>query len=253
MLKPIKSKQNKEKPIVRVGERLWTPENDGPGPSELEKREKKRRERGLWTQTFDLHRIDRPIPTADDSKWQSLLIWNQASDPRNRAPDSDYLPPPGDQLFYCVVFSNLDLIAVFSPLRTLLSFFRPADTPPLIAGEADLGNNVAASTEAHSKRMDAVSPHFPHPNDCWGHSGRIAWVFPFPACIFVITPCWGCPSVFRLFIIRAKRVSNCYMQEKKNWPSVCPDVRLILVLVLGRQIIYGQNTVYLCLSKYIVF
>ena len=54
-------------------------------------------------------------------------------------------------------------------------------------------------------------------------------------------------------IIRAKRVSNCYMQEKKNWPSVCPDVRLILVLALGRQIVYGQNTVYLCLSKYIVF
>ena len=33
--------------------------------------------------------------------------------------------------------------------------------------------------------------------------------------------------------------------------SVC--VRLILVLVLGRQTVYGQNTVYLCLSKYIVF
>ena len=31
------------------------------------------------------------------------------------------------------------------------------------------------------------------------------------------------------------------------------DVRLILVLVLGQQIVYGQNTVYLCLSKYIVF
>ena len=30
-------------------------------------------------------------------------------------------------------------------------------------------------------------------------------------------------------------------------------VRLILVLVLRRQIVYGQNTVYLCLSKYIVF
>ena len=34
-----------------------------------------------------------------------------------------------------------------------------------------------------------------------------------------------------VYIFRAKRVSNCYMQEKKNWPSVCPDVRLILVLV----------------------
>ena len=30
-----------------------------------------------------------------------------------------------------------------------------------------------------------------------------------------------------LLIIRAKRVSNCYMQEKKNWPFVCPDVRII--------------------------
>ena len=34
---------------------------------------------------------------------------------------------------------------------------------------------------------------------------------------------------------------------------MCVDVRLILVLVLGRQSVYGQNTVYLCLSKYIVF
>ena len=34
---------------------------------------------------------------------------------------------------------------------------------------------------------------------------------------------------------------------------VCVDSRLILVLVLGRQIVYGLNTVYLCLSKYIVF
>ena len=35
----------------------------------------------------------------------------------------------------------------------------------------------------------------------------------------------------KFLIIRAKRVSNCYMQEKKNWPcvwmSVCVDVRLI--------------------------
>ena len=30
-------------------------------------------------------------------------------------------------------------------------------------------------------------------------------------------------------------------------------VRLILVLVWGRQTVYGQNTVYLCLSKYIVW
>ena len=53
-------------------------------------------------------------------------------------------------------------------------------------------------------------------------------------------------------LIRAKRVSNCYMQEKKKL-TVCVYVRLIFVLVLGRQIVYGQNTVYLCLSKYIVF
>ena len=60
-----------------------------------------------------------------------------------------------------------------------------------------------------------------------------------------------------LFFIRAKRVSNCYIQEKKKTDRlcgcVCVDVRLILVLVLGRQTVYGQNTVYLCLSKYIVF
>ena len=35
--------------------------------------------------------------------------------------------------------------------------------------------------------------------------------------------------------------------------KVCACVRLILVLVWGRQTVYGQNTVYLCLSKYIVF
>ena len=41
--------------------------------------------------------------------------------------------------------------------------------------------------------------------------------------------------------------------RKKNLPSVCPDVRLILVLVLCRQTVHGQNTVYLCLSKCTVF
>ena len=46
--------------------------------------------------------------------------------------------------------------------------------------------------------------------------------------------------------------------EKKKL-TVCVDVCVcgctanLLVLVLGRQIVYGQNTVYLCLSKYIVF
>ena len=42
-------------------------------------------------------------------------------------------------------------------------------------------------------------------------------------------------------------------KKKTDRLCVCPDVRLILVLVLDRQIVYGQNTVYLCLSKYIVF
>ena len=41
-------------------------------------------------------------------------------------------------------------------------------------------------------------------------------------------------------------------KNKTDRMCVCPDVRLILVLVLGRQIVYGQNTVYLCLSKCIV-
>ena len=35
--------------------------------------------------------------------------------------------------------------------------------------------------------------------------------------------------------------------------EVCACVRVILVLVLGRQTVYGQKTVYLCLSTYIVF
>ena len=30
-----------------------------------------------------------------------------------------------------------------------------------------------------------------------------------------------------VIFIRAKRVSNCYMQEKNNGPFVCPDVRII--------------------------
>ena len=34
-----------------------------------------------------------------------------------------------------------------------------------------------------------------------------------------------------LFLIRAKRVSNCYIQKKKNCACVCACVRLILVLV----------------------
>ena len=42
------------------------------------------------------------------------------------------------------------------------------------------------------------------------------------------------------------------ISQRKNM-SVCVCVRLILVLVLCRQTVYGQKTVYLCLSTYIVF
>ena len=41
--------------------------------------------------------------------------------------------------------------------------------------------------------------------------------------------------------------------SQKKRLRVCACVRLILVLVSGWQTVYGQNTVYLCLSKYIVF
>ena len=60
-------------------------------------------------------------------------------------------------------------------------------------------------------------------------------------------------NVLNVFI-RAKRVSNGYMQQKKtDRLCVCGCSANLLVLVLGRQIVYGQNTVYICLSKYIVF
>ena len=64
---------------------------------------------------------------------------------------------------------------------------------------------------------------------------------------------------------------SCQRKKPRCWPFVCSDssearflidtsqkkvrvcVRLIiLVLVLGRQTVYGQKTVYLCLSTYIV-
>ena len=60
----------------------------------------------------------------------------------------------------------------------------------------------------------------------------------------------GINTTMKNIYIRAKRVSNCYMQEKKTDRLCgCLYVRLILVFVLGRQIVYGQNTVYLCLSR----
>ena len=55
----------------------------------------------------------------------------------------------------------------------------------------------------------------------------------------------------RRMVIRAKRVSNCYIKKKYIYIYIYACVRLILVLVGGRQTVYGQNTVYLCLSKYV--
>ena len=42
-------------------------------------------------------------------------------------------------------------------------------------------------------------------------------------------------------------------KKKTDRLCVCGCSANLLVLVLGRQIVYGQNTVYLCLSKSIVF
>ena len=42
-------------------------------------------------------------------------------------------------------------------------------------------------------------------------------------------------------------------KKKTDRLCVCGCSANLLVLVIGRQIVYGQNTVYLCLSKYIVF
>ena len=44
--------------------------------------------------------------------------------------------------------------------------------------------------------------------------------FPF----FLSTRPWRLCALLECLFIRAKRVSNCYMQEKKNWPSVCLSV-----------------------------
>ena len=52
----------------------------------------------------------------------------------------------------------------------------------------------------------------------------------------------------RLFY--SSEASFSLLHPKKN---VCACVQVILVLVLGRQTVYGQKTVYLCLSTYIVF
>ena len=69
----------------------------------------------------------------------------------------------------------------------------------------------------------------------------ISWTWMMSACLF----------------IRAKRVSNCYMHEKKKLPvcvSVCPDVRLILVLVwkkcLGFSVWYQRAPGWFSVEKW---
>ena len=56
-------------------------------------------------------------------------------------------------------------------------------------------------------------------------------------------------QLYRYLFIRAKRVSNCYIEKIKT--VICACGRLISVLVGGRQTVYDQNTVYLCQSKYV--
>ena len=46
------------------------------------------------------------------------------------------------------------------------------------------------------------------------------------------------------FFIRAKRVSNCYMQEKKNWPFVCLSGCSANLLVLVRKKCLGFTVGY---------
>ena len=60
------------------------------------------------------------------------------------------------------------------------------------------------------------------------------------------------PNCCDAFLIRAKRVSNCYIQEKKKLTvcvSVCVDVRLMLVLVWKKCLGFSVGYV-LCASPY---
>ena len=61
--------------------------------------------------------------------------------------------------------------------------------------------------------------------------------------------CLPCLTLFE----RSEFLIAACKKKKTDRVCGCLYVRLILVLVLGRQIVYGQNTVYLCLSKYTVF
>ena len=73
-----------------------------------------------------------------------------------------------------------------------------------------------------------------------------------PAAVAQHTLCFSFTYGTELFERSEFLIATC-KKKKTDRLCVCPDVRLILVLVLDRQIVYGQNTVYLCLSKYIVF
>ena len=65
----------------------------------------------------------------------------------------------------------------------------------------------------------------------------------------------GCVSCFMFFffLVLFERseflISTCKKKKLTVCLCVCPDVRLILVLVLGRQIVYGHTTVYICLPR----
>ena len=67
------------------------------------------------------------------------------------------------------------------------------------------------------------------------------------------TPKGDVSGIVEMLFERSEFLIATCKKKKTDRLSVCPDIRLILVLVLGRQIVCGQNTVYLCLSKYIVF
>ena len=81
---------------------------------------------------------------------------------------------------------------------------------------------------------------------CLRSSALVFLCWPFGLSFFLFV-------CFRLLFERSEFLIATCKKKKTDSLSVCPDVRLILILVLGRQIVYGQNTVYLCLPKCIVF
>ena len=89
--------------------------------------------------------------------------------------------------------------------------------------------------------------------DTQAHEKVSSWYIilltPLLVVVVVVVPS---PTTWLLFERSEFLIATC-KKKKTDSLCVCLYVRLILVLVLGRQIVYGQNTVYLCLSKYIVF